>query len=235
MAVTPDKAAPYAPASAVLALIERHRSSRPLPSPINADVLGRSGLVSDSLVPRTMQALVALDLINETGEPTPTLEGIRRAPEGEYKQRLMEWLNGAYADVIQYVDPATADETAIRDAFRLYSPAGQQARMVTLFTGLYAGAGVTREAAGPPRVPRAVAPRRTATPNNRTPPKPLDRTAAAHHPAGLPPVLAGLLASLPPPEGWTQEARDKFMATFGTVLDFCFPIVEAAPTNGEGA
>src|SRR5688572_7472873 len=140
MTVTPDRPAPYAPATAVLAMIERHRS-RGLPTPINADVLARAS-VSASLVPRTLYALQTLDLITESGEPTEVFERIRRSPEAEYKQRLLEWLNGAYADVLQYIDPATADEVAVRDAFRAYNPVGQQARMVTLFMGLYAAAGV---------------------------------------------------------------------------------------------
>jgi len=46
--------------------------------------------------------------------------------------------------------------------------------------------------------------------------------------AGLPPAIAGLLASLPKEgEGWTQDRRDKFVNTFGAVIDFCFPIVAA--------
>jgi hypothetical protein len=45
--------------------------------------------------------------------------------------------------------------------------------------------------------------------------------------SGLPQALAGLLSNLPPEgQGWTQEKRDKFIDTFGVVLDFCFPINE---------
>jgi len=41
------------------------------------------------------------------------------------------------------------------------------------------------------------------------------------------------LESLPPQgEGWTKEARDKFMATFGTVLDYCFPFVKSEKESG---
>jgi hypothetical protein len=44
----------------------------------------------------------------------------------------------------------------------------------------------------------------------------------------LPAPIAGLLQSLPPDgQGWTQQERDKFMATFGTVLDFCIRIEKA--------
>jgi hypothetical protein len=86
-----------------------------------------------------------LDLIDEQGAPSKALEGIRLAPESEYKQRLSEWLQSAYADVLRYVDPAVDEETNIRDAFRNYRPIGQQPRMITLFLGLAAAAGMAPE------------------------------------------------------------------------------------------
>lgn len=101
--------------------------------------------MAESLIPRTLQALHTLDLIDEQGKPSETLEGIRLAPEAEYKQRLSQWLKGAYADVLAFVDPASDDEIAIRDAFRNYQPVGQQPRMVTLFLGLAAAAGMAAE------------------------------------------------------------------------------------------
>ena len=127
LAVTADKPAPYATTSAILDIIGRYRN-RGLPSPVNADVLARAS-IPGSLIPRTLQALVTLDLINEAGNPTETLEGIRLAPEAEYKKRLEDWLKGTYADVFSFVDPTTDDETRIRDAFRSYQPVGQQERM----------------------------------------------------------------------------------------------------------
>src|SRR5207237_8351825 len=124
MPVTKDRAGAYAPTSAILSLVHRHRD-RGLPSPVNAEVLARAG-VSDSLIPRTLQSLQALDLISEDGTPTETLEGLRLAPEAEFKDRLGQWLTAAYADALQFVDPATDDEVKIRDAFRHYVPTGQQ-------------------------------------------------------------------------------------------------------------
>jgi hypothetical protein len=121
-------------------LIERHRS-KGLPAPINADVLTRAG-VAESLIARTLQALTVLDLIDSEGRPTPALEGMRLAPEAEYLTRMEEWLNSAYADALQFVNPATDDEGAVRDAFRKYNPVGQQSRMVTLFMGLFRRAGI---------------------------------------------------------------------------------------------
>ena len=151
MAVTSSEPAPYAPAKAVLELVNRFRN-RGLPTPISGEVLGRSG-ISDSLIPRTLQALKSLDLIDEDGKPTPTFEGLRLAPAADFKTRMSEWLNDAYSDVLRFVDPATADETSIRDAFRNYRPVGQQDRMVLLFVGLYAAAGIIAEKAKNTRGP----------------------------------------------------------------------------------
>lgn len=236
MAVTQDRPAPYAPASAILSLIDKYRN-RGLPSPIDAGVLERAS-VSPSLVPRTLQALQTLDLISDDGRPTQVLEGIRLAPESEYKKRLAEWLTDVYADALAFVDPATATDTDIRDAFRKYIPHGQQDRMVSLFTGLFTAAGVM------PERERKSAPRTKVTPPKQrpiysTPPKAREGKVSlfggAHAPTpGLPPALAGLLQSLPANgQSWTQEARDKFYATFGTVLDFCFPVgaANAAPAQ----
>ena len=238
MTVTADKPAPYAPASAIMNLVERHRG-KGLPSPVDADVLARAG-ISDSLIPRTLQALQTLDLIDESGAPSEVLEGIRLAPEAEYQQRLAEWLNAVYADALAFVDPATDAETQIRDAFRSYKPVGQQSRMVSLFRGLFTAAGVMpeRQRQATPRKPRtpgsprAQAPKAagaTSSPQGeRKPPPP-----PIYIPSGMPPALAGLMANLPMESGgWTSEERERFMSTFGAVLDFCFPItVKSGPTN----
>lgn len=217
MAVTADKPAPYTTTSSVLELIERHRN-RGLPPPINAEVLGRAG-VSDSLIPRTLQSLQTLDLIDSDGNPTETFEGIRLAPEPEFKKRLEEWLNGAYADVISFVDPAKNGETEVRDAFRSYTPVAQQPRMVTLFKGLYAAAGIGPEKPTQPQRTRTSKPA-SAKPVTRNKPQQIK-------PTGIPAPLAGLLSDLPPQgRGWTQGERDKFMKTFAVVLDFCFSITE---------
>jgi hypothetical protein len=222
--------------------VDKHRN-RGLPSPIDADVLERAG-VSPSLIPRTLQSLQTLDLIEENGSPSDVLEGLRLAPEAEYKNRLAAWLADAYSDALQFVDPATATETDIRDAFRKYTPTGQQDRMVSLFMGLFTAAGVMppRERTPAPRAPRAPSSRalvaRTPTPTVRRKADPA--TVQRHYgggggrnsgiPNGLPPALVGLLQSLPANgQGWTKEQRDKFLTIFGPMLDFCFPISEPRP------
>lgn len=235
MPVTADNPAPYAPGSAILGVLGRHRA-KGLPSVVDLDVLTRAG-VPETLAPRTLQALRALDLIAEDGRLTDTFEGLRLASEADYQMRMGEWLRSAYGDVLTYVEPETATEVQLRDAFRTYKPTGQQTRMVSLFQALFAAAGLAPERQ-----------RQTPKRNGSAPlPKPkgkLVTASLAHHaparafanPAprdGLPPALAGLLASLPPDGRWTKAQRDKFMAAFPVMLDYSFTIVEALVAGGE--
>lgn len=233
MPVTKDKSGPYAPSSVIIDLIQRHRN-KGLPSPVDSDVLARAG-VSESLIPRTLQAMHTLDLLTDDDKPSDVLEGIRLASEGDYKKRLSEWLNVAYADALTFIDPAKDDETSIRDAFRRYTPIGQQDRMVTLFSGLFIEAGVMPEK-------QRQAPKR---PTSSAPPKPKSSSKSTSSAAastkgkinlpqtGIPPALAGLLSSLPADgDTWTQAERDRFVATFGAVIDFCFPPT-TAPRNAR--
>ena len=223
MPVTQAKPGPYAPTSTVIDVVDRYRSG--LPKPITAEVLARAG-IAESLIPRTLQTLQTLDLIDKDGAPTQTFEGLRLAPENEFRGKLAAWVRSAYADIIVFADPTKADSTRIRDAFRGYEPRGQQGRMVSLFQGLCVAAGLVAEK--PARATKAAP---TFTPRERTVAKRIiaDRFKdAPRHPSSLPAPLAGLLQSLPA-EGdtWTKDERAKFLATFTPVLDFCFPVVEA--------
>lgn len=238
MPVTADSAAPYAPPTAIVEVLDRNRT-KGIPNPINGEVLERAG-VTASLIPRTLQALRALDLIKEDGSHTEVLEGLRRAPEGEYKQRLVQWLDAAYADARQYVDPATDDEVAVRDAFRNYNPFGQQARMVTLFLGLYEKAGMVEKRQAAPRPPSS-APRKAPSPRSAprvpaaTAPKDQPfRNNIVHQTGNLPAALNGLLTDLPTiADGWTKADRDRFLVTFNAVLDFCFPVSTAPKRDNK--
>ena len=236
MPVTAERPAPYAPTSAVMSLIERHRT-RGLPHS-DADVLARAG-VSDSLIPRTLQALQTLDLITEEGKPSPILEGLRMAPEAEFTARLGDWLNEAYADALAYVDPAKDDEVRIRDAFRGYNPIGQQPRMVSLFMGLFAAAGITSDKPKPngrkPNRPQtAKTPPQQARKGREDSVKPPLKTDRMPLAGELPPALAGLLVSLPVSgNSWSKQERDRFVETFKAVLDFCFPTTTQKHTHKE--
>jgi hypothetical protein len=238
MPVTSDKAAPYAPAKTILDIILRFRD-RGIPLPIDTGTLARAS-VPETLIPRVLQALRALDLITEDGQPTATFEGIRLAGEAEYKKRLEDWLRGTYADIFSFIDPAKDGETRIRDAFRNYQPVGQQGRMVTLFVGLCTAAGLIPESQASERPARPPRPAPTVTAQVRANARRIvnERPKDAprqHTMAGLPAPLAGLLESLPAEgESWPAAKRDRFLATFTAVLDFCFPI-EDEPDDTDDA
>lgn len=181
MPVTLDKPAPYATSTSILELIDRLRT-KGLPSPVNADVLARSG-ISESLISRTLQAMQSLDLIDEQGNKTATLEGIRLASEAEFRAVLSDWLKTAYAEVLLYLDPSTATEANIRDAFRKYNPIGQQPRMITLFQGLMTAAGLMAgDKDQPPRRPRQPIPPSAKPPTKGSAAVRSDATEAASPP-----------------------------------------------------
>ena len=218
MAVTRDGPVPYAPPSAMLEVIDGYRN-RGLQTPFSGDVLARAG-VSDSLLPRVTQTLEILDLIDEQGNPTEVFEGLRTAPETEYRQRMSDWLRGTYAEVFSFTDPATDPADKIRDAFRTYEPRGQQARMVTLFLGLCKAAGIVPEGQ---EKPRQREPRQKPQVQVRRKPKPQQGAPGG---ASIPQALGGLLATLPKSGQWTKAQRDDFSKTFQAVLDYSIKIKE---------
>ena len=227
MALKSDSNAPYAPGSTIVNLLKRFRE-KGLAFPVTAEVLVRAG-VPESLVPRTLQALELLELIDGDGQSTEVLKKIRAVPEKEYQATLAAWIKQVYAEVFSFADPAKDDETHVRDAFRTYVPHGQQDRMVKLFMALCAEAGLAPESKKAEVKPRA---RTTAaTPNTRVAARRAPAPATPEFRAGaLPPELAGLMARLPQ-HGWTKATRDKFVKTFETVLDYVIPIVAKEPKN----
>jgi len=107
--------------------------------------------------------------------------------------------------------------------------------MVSLFSGLCSAAGLIAEKSPRPAPSAATNPRVQASAKRivRERFKPAARQADPA-PKALPAALNGLLASLPAEGvGWTQTKRDKFVDTFGAVLDFCFPIIEQEPDEPE--
>jgi hypothetical protein len=213
-----------------LSVIDRARD-RGLPTPVTKDVLLRAG-VSDSLVPRTLQSLQLLELINEDGTWTQNLETLRRSPEAEVNTRLAEIIRSVYADVFQYVDPAKDSGTQIRDAFRSYAPHGQQDRMVTLFLGMCQRAGIVTSETPAKQISREQRTTRRSPPPKSVPTKkPPERPNAITAP-NLAPPLAGLLATLPP-SGWTKTDRDRFVNAFTVMLDYCIPVRTEAELHEE--
>ena len=223
--------APYAPPATVLELITAFRN-RGIPTPFTKDVLSRAG-VPNSLVPRTLQALRLLDLVTDAGEPTPAMEGLRRASTEEFPDRLGDVVRAAYGEMFQFLDPDTMTADNVLDQFRHYEPIGQIRRMTTLFMGLCEAAGIVEE--GVTKMPpKAKKPKKSRS----GPPKAKPKAKAGSEneerqehgwgtalATGIPAPIAGLLTALPP-ESWTKAERDQFLATFTAVLDFTIKVID---------
>jgi len=242
MTIQSDGNAPYTSPSAITQVVEGFRS-RGLQTPFSLDVLQKAG-VSKSLAPRTMQALVLLDLIGDDGMPTEAFEALRKAGADELKDRFAALLRGAYAEVFSYVDPAQDSRERIRDAFRSYVPVAQQERMVTLFLGLCAYAGITDEE--PPR--RRAQPQARRRRGERTT---IDATSSGRGgtdldlggptfgsgffeikptpaQAGGHPLIQGLLRELPPVgASWSREKMDAWLAAQRTIFNLLYKIADS--------
>lgn len=225
--------APYAPPSAIVAVVEAFRN-RTIPTPLTLDTLVRIG-ITQALAPRTMQALKQLDLLTPEGNPSEELQALRRAASDEFQERFAAILRAAYAPIFAFAEPAEASPERIRDLFRGYEPIGQQGRMVTLFLGLCEFAGIIepgqRRAAEPITRPRTSASRsqpsaRQRVERQRADRQPNDGTSSLRSGKRIPPAIAAFLQELPDEgQGWTQDAHDRFISTFTTLVDFSFPIV----------
>jgi hypothetical protein len=148
MALEQTGTAPYAPTRAIVAVIDQYRD-RGIPTPITTQSLQRLG-IEPSLTQRTLAALKQLDLLEADGEPSPTLRKFKTAPSDELQIVLGEWVREAYKPIFAYVTPGD-DVQRVADQFRHYDPAGQRNRMVTLFLGLCAKAGLIDEVPPLPR------------------------------------------------------------------------------------
>lgn len=151
--------APYASMGSVQKVIEKHRQVGL--QNMTVQKLQQIG-VTESLAPRTMFALEALGFYNGNGNITPEFEALRKVPEHDFKPRLAALLREAYAPILEVLDPATATQTEVENAFRAFEPTGQIPRMVQLFIQLMVYAGIMTEpeskrrtgAVSPTRPPR---------------------------------------------------------------------------------
>lgn len=232
--------APYAPAKAVLGVIQRFRS-RGLPDPITSGVLEQVG-VPTSMTARTMQAFRFLGLIDEGGNRLASLDNLQRATTEEYPVQLAEIVRAAYLPVFSLVNPAMDSDTAIADAFRPYEPRAQRDKMIALFRGLCVEAGITaarpRSSGGAPKRQvggalsmrsRASTPRRVErTLTDDVSPR-LDTDGAMDTR-----VLTALIQQLPKERRWTTSRRARWFVTFESAVDFLVEIddnVAAAPDS----
>ena len=232
MALQPDGPAPYTTAQAAIITLDSWRE-RGLGVPITPDVLVRAG-VSESLGNRTLMSLKQLGLVEEDGKPSPQMEDLRLARgQDEYQERLQKWVQGVYADVLQYADPSVDASDRVAEAFRTYVPTGQRRGMAALLIGLWKYAGLPLPSESAPSAPRiaVMRPGRGPAPGRSLrQPLPQGRTAEESAADDLPPGLVGLLRQIPRDGApWTADKREGFLNAFTAVLDYSVPIGDPDP------
>jgi hypothetical protein len=217
--------------------------NRGLSTPFSSDVYARAG-ISESLIPRVKNSMEGLDLVDGEGNPTPQLIALRQAKTDEFRAALADVVKAAYAEVFQFVDPMNDDLTRITDAFRVYQPHGQRARMVTLFMGLCEAAGLapsesakaSRSGSRPSAPAAKKRPNGAGTPRRGQSPamaaRGLAKAMVEADDSEVPAIVTTAIAGIPW-GGWTEAQRTKFLAFFESVLDFTVPIRTVTPAETD--
>jgi hypothetical protein len=141
-------AAPYAPWSAIANVLTAKRRNPEL-TRFGAQELSELG-IRESIVPRTVQSLRLLELIDEDGVATEAFDGLATRSRTDVSSKLGALVRRVYAPVFAYVDPKLATQEEVAEAFNQFGPPSQRDRMVTLFTHLLRQARMTPS--GDPRV-----------------------------------------------------------------------------------
>ena len=240
MAIEHNGAAPYSPAKNILTIIDAYRE-RGLRTPFTSDLFVQLG-IGGALAARAMQSLKLLGLLDEDGNPSDAMKGLRTATTDEFPQRFQAAIRAAYEPIFSVIAPETASFEAVRDVFRGYSPAGQLDPIARLFVGLCEASGIRQPTARPSGVAGSGSTRSAGTAKTAT--RQQTRRTSKQNPSQggdtsrIPSLIAALMHKLPPEGGsWTKGERDRFESAFGALLDFSFRIVpesEEATENDAG-
>lgn len=185
--------APYAPADGIIAVLEKYRETGLGGSPITPTVVQRMSK-GEEIARRVVLSLKQLELIDDDGVPTPTLEAFKKAPSTEYKRFFANHLYDVYSIIFavlgQNIDGKTNVE--VEDAFRDLKPDSLRKRMVTCFLGLCGYAGIVDESRIKPGPKSTSKP--TGTPTRKKLPQHRKPVAPATTTTTLPPPLGGASA-----------------------------------------
>jgi hypothetical protein len=219
--------APYAPSGAVIAVLEKHRQVR-LPK-IDDPVLEARIGVSEALRPRVLASLELLEFIDGDGVPTAEFARLPNLTDADYKPAVAGMLRKVYAPIIEDVKAEdVGNPDAVEAAFRSFTPTGQIKRMVHLYLGLMAYAGVIAEAPRRRSKSDAPAPRPRVTSQNK--PDVKEKVGQTPPPLDLPPAtpsaysksinLAGGAGSI------TLSGTVNPFALKGASRDFVFALID---------
>jgi len=238
---------PYAPYSSVLTVI-RHMRERNLKEPVTSQFITTIG-VSGGNAARTISALRFLKLLDEEGYITLSFRSIENATDEQYPKILSETLHEAYEHVFMALDPTTASDQQLKNAFLYYQPKTQRPRMTMLFKGLAREAGIisggTPEIVHRPHVEHSKSSKSSAASNGARKPKSEPKDSgfqselyqasaqpASHSESKIPitstqeyVIMHGVLNKLPfATKVWTQAERDKWLKAVAANVEMLFEL-----------
>lgn len=227
--------APYAPGVAVERTIDHHRGVG-LANPVTYTTLLRIG-IKETMVSRTHQTLRFLGFIDEQGTHLPAFDRLRRASETEYPAVLAEVLQAAYLPVFTSINPATADDIQLADAFRGFEPSAQRVKMVTLFRVLCQRAGIMPELVRRQgKTGRVYILNKPQQSNLRKPAEAQPSPAAPEPPRAFTPSMAtradyalvsSVFQQLPQNGRWTEGRRERWLSAMTSAVDLLVDVVSA--------
>lgn len=250
-----EKFCPYAPYSSVITVI-RHMRARNIKEPVTSQLITTIG-VSEGNAARTISALRFLKLLDEEGYITPSFRSIENATDEHYPEILSETLHEAYDHVFMALDPVTASDQQLKNAFLYYQPKTQRPRMIMLFKGLAREAGIISggapEMVHRPHVVHSKSSKSSAASNGAKKPNPEPKdsgfqselyqasTQPASHSVSTIPIMPtqeyvimhGVLNKLPfATKVWTQAERDKWLKAVAANVEMLFELED--PNTGAG-
>lgn len=167
---------------------------------------------------RTLQALRFLGLL-DGDYGSELFDGLRRATGDEVPGLLASILRRAYPTIFVTIDPSSAADHELAEAFCLFEPAAQRPKMIALFRGLCVMAGIIRPDA--PARP-AAAKRNQARASRRAAP-----TRSAFE---LDPVIRAVVDALPPARRWSPAQRERWLEALRAAVDLT---IEVTPPAGS--
>lgn len=218
---------PYMSFKTLNSFVDRLNSST-TPPVIDKSVLSN---MSGSGRSALMSALRYLQLVDGEDVVQDSLRNLVKAYKTDtWKAVLYDTLKGPYNEIVKDLDLKTGTDAQLQKAFKINGgvEGHMQINAIRFYLSFLKEAGIPysphfgMRRATPKSATRKIKPHRTS---GKMKPPPLNDDGAL---SGLPAPIIGLLKTLPAINtGWTKDRRELFLTTFGAVMDFCYPIVEA--------